>query len=420
MKTPFDSHLGEHTLDEWLYYLESLHTQEIDLGLARIGEVAKRLSIDLSFAKVVTVAGTNGKGTTCAFIEQTLLTLGESVAVYSSPHINKFNERLRINARDIDDQPIIDAFKKIERAREEISLSYYEYTTLAAFLVLMDIRPNFIILEVGLGGRLDATNIIDADIAVITTVDLDHQAFLGDTREAIGFEKAGIMRANQLAVIGEVVAANSVIAHADSIGAQIKQRERDFSVTLSDDGRWCWQSSHQCFNHLPKPFVPLDNVATAIEVLSLLSLTLTEQLISDVINKTKVPGRTESFKQGCDIVLDVGHNPLAARYLRDYISAYQHRRILAVVGMLADKDIKSTLNELVDCVDHWYIGSLDTARGATSEYISQQMPQLAPCSNYFDNVEDAFKMAQKQAKETDIILVFGSFYTVAKIRKLLV
>lgn len=190
-------------LDQWLYYLENLHTSEIDLGLTRIGEVAKRLAINFSFAKVITVAGTNGKGTTCAFLENALIA-NASVAVYSSPHIKHFNERLRINKQDVADQPLIDAFKRIEVAREEISLSYYEYTTLAAFIVLMNVKPSYIILEVGLGGRLDATNIIDADIAVITTIDLDHQAFLGNSREAIGFEKAGIMRQDQVIVVGDI------------------------------------------------------------------------------------------------------------------------------------------------------------------------------------------------------------------------
>jgi dihydrofolate synthase/folylpolyglutamate synthase len=194
------SHYQDLTnLDQWLYYLENLHSTEIDLGLSRVGKVAERLAIDLSFAKVITVAGTNGKGTTCAFIENALLNnealkSKQGVAVYSSPHIEHFNERLRINKQDIGDQALIEAFKLIEDAREDISLSYYEFTTLAALLILMDTRPSFIILEVGLGGRLDATNIIDADIAVITTIDLDHQSFLGNDREAIGLERAGLMR----------------------------------------------------------------------------------------------------------------------------------------------------------------------------------------------------------------------------------
>jgi len=246
------SHYQDFTnLDQWLYYLEHLHSSEIDLGLARVGEVADRLAIDLSFAKVITVAGTNGKGTTCAFMENALLNsfkslYNQGVAVYSSPHIERFNERLRINKEDVEDQPLIEAFRKIEQTRGDISLSYYEYTTLAALLVLMHVRPSFIILEVGLGGRLDATNIIDADIAVITTIDLDHQAFLGNDRECIGFEKAGIMREQQVIVVGDTNSPKSVIEHAHKLDARHGEtlfvREQDF-LLQNKQSCWHWQSS---------------------------------------------------------------------------------------------------------------------------------------------------------------------------------
>ncbi len=239
------SHSVERTLDEWLSYLENIHSTEIDLGLTRIGKVAQRLAIDFSFAKVITVAGTNGKGTTCAFLENAFLLEGKSVAVYSSPHIERFNERLRLNKVDITDQPLIEAFSKIEAIREDISLTYYEYTTLAAFIVLMATKPDIIILEVGLGGRLDATNLIDADVAVITSVDLDHQAFLGDTREKIGFEKAGIMRADTLAIVGDPQPPKSVIDHANNIQANLLARDLHFSVKASNSVEtlkklWSW------------------------------------------------------------------------------------------------------------------------------------------------------------------------------------
>ena len=208
------SHSPRDNLAQWLCYLETIHNTEIDLGLSRISQVAQRLAIDFSFAKVITVAGTNGKGTTCAFLENALLAEHNSVAVYSSPHIESFNERLRINKVDVKDKPLIEAFELIEEVRNEISLTYYEFTTLAAFIILMNQRPQFIILEVGLGGRLDATNMIDADIAVITTIDLDHQAFFGDTRELIGFEKAGIMRSQRLAVLGDTNPPRSIIKYA--------------------------------------------------------------------------------------------------------------------------------------------------------------------------------------------------------------
>ena len=395
------------SLNEWLCYLETIHNTEIDLGLSRISQVAKRLLIDFSFARVITVAGTNGKGTVCAFLENALL--GETVpsqtvtnqnltshlshdqlqkvAVYSSPHIEYFNERLRINKSDIDDQSLITAFEKIEIARGEISLSYYEYTTLAAFLVLMVAKPDVIILEVGLGGRLDATNIIDADVAVITTIDIDHQAFLGNDRETIGFEKAGIMRGNQHIIIGDPNVPQSVLNYAKAVNeaitysnkeqafSKVKVRNKDFFITKQDlannpDAQgWQWQCLEVAKNkfslkNLVDTHIPQDNVVTALMVLKQLDVRLTTRKVNALIEQTQVAGRTELFKssalkdnelqgnpfqQQCDVMLDVGHNPHAGRYLAEKLAHFktqhQYQRIIAVVAMLADKDIANTLAE---------------------------------------------------------------------------
>jgi dihydrofolate synthase/folylpolyglutamate synthase len=425
------SHYQDLTnLDQWLYYLENLHSTEIDLGLSRVGKVAERLAIDLSFAKVITVAGTNGKGTTCAFIENALLSSEahiskQGVAVYSSPHIEHFNERLRINKQDIDDQALIDAFKLIEEAREEISLSYYEYTTLAALIVLMNIRPGFIILEVGLGGRLDATNIIDADIAVITTIDLDHQSFLGNDRETIGFEKAGIMRQEQDIVIGDTNVPKSVVNHANELHKnrvdRIFLRDQDFIVQNTQD-HWNWKSKQNQLTKLNTTFIPRDNVATALMVLEKLDLTLSVDFVNDVISKTKVAGRTELIKQAglCDVILDVGHNPQATRYLAGYLKQVKeqanYKNIYAVVAMLGDKDISASLASLKDDIDFWYTGALDVPRAATKEAMASELALITNAVNCFDNVDEAFKMANKQADSSDLILVFGSFFTVSKIR----
>jgi dihydrofolate synthase/folylpolyglutamate synthase len=437
------SHYQDFTnLDQWLYYLENLHSTEIDLGLTRVGEVADRLAIDLSFAKVITVAGTNGKGTTCAFMENALLNTlspnlkGElnppleqigkpTVAVYSSPHIERFNERLRINKVDIEDQPLIEAFKKIEEARGEISLSYYEYTTLAAFIVLMQIKPSFIILEVGLGGRLDATNIIDADIAVITTIDLDHQAFLGDDRETIGFEKAGIMRANQVIVVGDTDAPKSVIEHACSLQAQHGEtlfvREQAFSVQ-NENTHWNWQSQQTQLTNLIATFIPQDNVTTALMVLEQLHISLTNDFVNKVILMTKVPGRTELIEQlgHCDVILDVGHNPQATRYLSGYLKALKlqgkYQNIYGVVAMLGDKDIGASLQSLKNDIDFWYTGPLNGPRAASLTTMATELAQLSDQVSSFDNIDEAFKMANNKAHNADLILVFGSFFTVAQIR----
>lgn len=425
------SHYQDLTnLDQWLYYLENLHSTEIDLGLSRVGKVAERLAIDLSFAKVITVAGTNGKGTTCAFIENAILKSEElvaphGVAVYSSPHIERFNERLRINKQDIDDLALINAFKQIEDAREDISLSYYEYTTLAALLVLMDSKPSFIILEVGLGGRLDATNIVDADIAVITTIDLDHQSFLGDDREKIGFEKAGIMRQEQDIVIGDTNVPKSVLTHANKLhendSKRIFLRDEDF-IVKNEQSLWSWKTKQTQLTQLKATFIPRDNVATALMVLEKLNLTLTTDFVNDVISETKVAGRTELIKQKdkCDVILDVGHNPQATRYLASYLKQIKeqanYQNIYAVVAMLGDKDISASVESLKDDIDFWYTGALSVPRAATKELMASKLALFTNAVNCFDNVDEAFKMANKQANSSDLILVFGSFFTVSKIR----
>lgn len=459
------------SLDEWLCYLETIHVTEIELGLARISKVAKRLCVDLSFAKVITVAGTNGKGTTCAFLENALLeekvsgqkgnTQLQKVAVYSSPHIDNFNERLRINKCDIDDQSLICAFEKIEVARAEVSLSYYEYTTLAAFLVLMEIKPDIIILEVGLGGRLDATNIIDADFAVITTVDIDHQSFLGNDRETIGFEKAGIMRSEQHIVIGDPSPPKSVVAHAQQINEavgvsnkaqalkKVKVRNRDFFIAAQTvahqepSQKWHWQCVEEDENRnkaefnlkgLIKTHIPQDNVATALMVLKQLGVNLTLTKVNSLIEKTQVAGRTELFKHNelpnhfvthqCDVMLDVGHNPHAGRYLSSKLAQFkkqnEYQRIIAVVAMLSDKDISNTLSPFSDVIDEWNIASLSVPRAATAEQIAKEINPLTNSINCFDNITQAFKMANLNAKSADLILVFGSFFTVAEIRQFLI
>tara|TARA_B110000090_G_scaffold142481_1_gene156604 strand:- start:141 stop:1436 length:1296 start_codon:yes stop_codon:yes gene_type:complete len=431
MSENFKSHSPRDNLAQWLCYLETIHSSEIDLGLSRINSVAQRLNIDFSFAKVITVAGTNGKGTTCAFLENFLLTEDKTVAVYSSPHIEKFNERLRISRVDVEDFPLIDAFEKIEKARGDISLTYYEYTTLAAFIILMAVRPEIIILEVGLGGRLDATNIIDADIAVITTIDLDHQAFLGNTRELIGFEKAGILRSQQLAVLGDTAPTISIINYAKEINVQLKVRQQDFIVDTSG-AQWSWSYEQLVLDKLNKTNIPQDNVATALMVLHLLGIKLTNKKVNQAIKLTKVAGRTELFKENCDVLLDVAHNPQAARYLAQYIahlkSKNNYQRVIAVVGMLSDKDISNTLKPMLAIIDDWFIGEVLAPRSASKADIWQQLNKNlgnhlstnTKLLNCFDNITQAFKMANQNSNETDLIVVFGSFYTVAEIRRLMI
>jgi len=432
------------TLSQWLSYLENLHHSEIDLGLMRIKKVASEIQldaanavsssevsygIDFSFAKVITVAGTNGKGTTCAFLENALLAEHKSVAVYSSPHIESFNERLRINKINVDDTNFISAFELIEKHRGDTSLTYYEYTSLAAFIVLQKIRPDIIILEVGLGGRLDATNMIDADIAVVTTVDLDHQSFLGDNRESIGFEKAGIARSDKPLVVGDINVPNSVIKHANNIGADLCCRSTNFFVELNKK-HWQWQFNQQKVAQLTKPYIPIDNVATALTVLALLDVELTRKKVNQLIANTKVIGRLELFSASSrksdmdlpccgDIILDVGHNPQASRYLAAEVASFTYNRVFAVTGMLMDKDVKNTLQPLNSLVDEWFVAKLSTPRSVEVDYLEKSLLEQGQKVNCFDNITQAFRMACQEAASDDLVLVFGSFFTVAEVRRLL-
>lgn len=415
--TILNSHSKLTSLNEWLFYLESIHSKEIDMGLERISMVAKRLAISLDKSKVITVAGTNGKGTTCAFIEHALLSQHHSVAVYSSPHIKDFNERLRINAQLIDDQSLITAFNQIELARAEISLTYYEYTTLAALMICQQLQPDFVILEVGLGGRLDATNIIDSDVSVITSIDLDHQAFLGNDRSSIGKEKAGIVRANKPVIIGEPAMPTDVLDFCRQKKAITVVREQDFFITNNDSPNWSWSYQQQSLSNLPQPFIPQDNVATALTTLTVLGIALEHNAVSQWILNTKVEGRTEIVSEQPLVVLDVAHNPHAARYLAKFVQRQNKQQVFAVTAMLADKDIKSTLQTMLACVDHWYVGSLDVPRGANHEIMTNALKDLGKDSNSFDNITDAYRMAVDNANNNDMILVFGSFFTVAKIKQ---
>jgi dihydrofolate synthase/folylpolyglutamate synthase len=414
-------------LDKWLCYLESIHSTEIDMGLERIARVAKLLKIDVSASQVITVAGTNGKGTTCAFLENALRSKGRTVAVYSSPHFYRFNERLRINHQDVADDTFVRAFELIERTRGDTSLTYYEYTTLAALLIIEQQKPDVAILEVGLGGRLDATNIIDADISVITSIDLDHQSFLGDTREAIGLEKAGIMRANRYAVVGEPDLPANVKDYAKQLGAKLICREHDFIVTEHQQS-WSWQSQAQkpsltSFRALPYGNIPVANIATALMVLTLLDVNFSNDELSQLIHSTKLAGRTEIVAKAPDIVLDVGHNPHAARYLSQFISKHKSGKVHAVVAMLSDKDQHNTLAALTAQVDYWYVASLDVPRGAQASVLSQALTDIFVKSgervnvNSFDNVGQAYRIAKQNSKADDLILVFGSFFTVAQVRE---
>jgi dihydrofolate synthase/folylpolyglutamate synthase len=409
---------AEAALNIWLDYLLAIHPTEIDMGLVRVTEVANRLELtELGMTKVVTVAGTNGKGTTCAMIEAALLLAGKTVGVYSSPHLLNYNERVRINGDDATDEALVSAFETIEVARAEISLSFFEYATLAGLVLFKRANLDVILLEVGLGGRLDATNIIDADISVVTSIDLDHQEYLGNTRELVATEKAGIFRAGRPAIVGEPDCPQTLIDYAQSISANLYRVGHEFSYECHE---FDWHYRGQLFelNSLPLPKLPQPNAATAIAVLEHLCPEIDKGFIADAVGNTQLAGRLEHVCDKPSVMVDVAHNPHAARYLRSRLKKVSKQRLFAICGMLKDKDASAVLLELSLDITHWYLSDLDVPRGATASALKALLPADSQAS-CFGNIGAAWDAVKQDAKADDVVIVFGSFYTVAGFKELL-
>lgn len=407
------------TLSTWLCYLEHLHNRPIELGLSRIQKVAKKLDVEKPAPYVITVAGTNGKGTTCRMLEMILLAANYRVGVYSSPHLIHYTERIRINNQHLPDATHVAAFDLIEQARGDISLTYFEFSTLAALLAFKQSQVEVIILEVGLGGRLDATNVVDSDMAVITSIALDHTDWLGDTRQSIGREKAGIFRAHHPAIIGEPDMPQSIVDYAQSLQVNLlsckPNKSASWSYSVSEDS-WSFQSEHLVLDHLPLPHIPLANAATAIATLVYSSLTITDEAIKTGISQATLPGRMQKVMSEPLVILDVAHNPHAAKYLAAQLTQLrakqsQHGAVRFVIGMLRDKDIASTLHCL--SADYWYCGSLYGERGTSATTLAQYLPKQT--TKTFTSVAEAWQCALAEASKDDIIIVCGSFHTVAEV-----
>jgi dihydrofolate synthase/folylpolyglutamate synthase len=417
--------MTQRSLAQWLAYLETLHPKSIAMGLPRVRDVYERLGIALD-VPVVIVTGTNGKGSTCAFMEAILVAAGYRTGLYTSPHLTRYNERVRIAGHDVDDAALIDAFEKVERARTAgfpaTPLTYFEFGTLAALLLFAEARLDALILEVGLGGRLDAVNLVDADVAVITNVDLDHQDYLGDTREAIGAEKAGILRAARPAVIGERDPPDSVTAHARALGAPLYRLGHEFHC--ADEGtQWRYGGPAGERFGLPIPALrgryQLVNAATAMTALELLRerLPLDMGAIRAGLAGVALRGRFQVLPGRPVIVLDVAHNPHAARRLAATLGDMSyHPRTIAVFGMLSDKDIDGVIDALAPRIDRWLAATLPGPRGADAEALAARLRAhgVAPQAvAMFGDVPGALAQARGEAGEADRIVVFGSFLTVA-------
>lgn len=411
------------TLPAWLARLESLHPTAIDLGLERVRAVALRLDLLAPGVPVVMVAGTNGKGSTSALLEALLLAHGKRAGCYTSPHILRFNERIRIDGREVSDADIVSALMRVDAARGDISLTYFEFTTLAALVLFTAASLDAWVLEIGLGGRLDAVNVIDADIAVITSIGLDHQEWLGNTREAIAREKAGILRRGKPVVVGDPEPPAALLdAIAERAGCAYLAGGR-FTFVAEANGQWSWHGEDGAgqrlgFAGLPQPSLALANAATALQAFALLPWPVQPAALRRALRQVHLSGRNERVRvRGRDLVLDVGHNADGMRFLRAELNRHAlGNRFHIVLGMLADKDIEAAVRVMEPLAASWHIAPLPTSRAAGVARLADAIGLVcgADMAVYVHaSVADAVCAALASGDGLPV-LVTGSFYTVSE------
>jgi dihydrofolate synthase/folylpolyglutamate synthase len=416
--------LTGRTLEQWLAWQAGLNPRSIDLGLARVAQVWAALGAPSPAAKVVTVAGTNGKGSSVAFLEAILREAGFSTGAYTSPHLLQYNERIRINGQALDDASICGAFERIEQVRGDTALTYFEYGTLAALSLFAARSLDVAILEVGLGGRLDAVNVIDADVALITGIGLDHTEWLGDSLEKIGAEKAGVMRQGRPAVFAAPQMPDSIGQVAREKGAQLLRLGKDYSYRRSNES-WSWYSAAGGRrNALPFPTmrgeIQLQNAAGVLQVLECLqaALPVDQRALRSGLLTARASARFESYQRRCRWVLDVAHNPQAAQALASQVAdLFVAGRTHAVVGMLRDKDMVQVLGLLAPLVDAWHLLDLGHEhRGADANELRQALPEEARGrAHSCDCLETCLDGLDRLTGEQDLVLVFGSFVSVGRV-----
>jgi dihydrofolate synthase/folylpolyglutamate synthase len=412
------------TLAGWLEHIERLHPQAIAMGLDRVLEVRRRLVLDPAFP-VITVGGTNGKGSACAMLEAILDLAGYRVGCYSSPHLLRYSERVRIARAEAVDADLVRAFSAVEAARGSVPLTYFEMGTLAAMWLFAERRIEVAVLEVGLGGRLDAVNAFDADCAVVTAVDIDHVDLLGGDRESIGYEKAGIFRAGRPAICGDPDPPARLVRHAAGIGARLLRVGVDFGFTVQN-GQWQYWGPRGKRNALPHPALrgapQLGNAATAITALESLRerLPVTANDIRSGLLRADIPGRFQVLPGRPSVILDVAHNPQAARALARSIAAMSGGgRTYAVFSMLKDKDMAGVVAALKAAIAHWFIAGLEVGRGAPVEQLDAVLAAAGiEARTRCADIAEAYAQACDMATENDRIVVFESFYTVASVMRI--
>lgn len=412
-------------LPGWLNWIEKLHPEEVELGLSRVRAVADQLGLLNYFrdsdVRVITVAGTNGKGSTAAMLERIACLSHLSVGCFTSPHFLRYNERIRINGAEASDDCICQVFSEIVPHTKDNPLTYFEYGTLAALQAFKNAQVELVILEVGLGGRLDAVNIIDADIAIITSIGIDHQDWLGDNREQIGIEKAGILRKNQPLVCGESDLPGSVIALTQDLATPLYIRDSEFGFRQPLNGaNWEWYGQDEAgirlvLSDLPEPQIPRESVASALQAVALFnSSLLTDQIVQSALLNLKLPGRF--FKMpNKQVILDVAHNPDAANYLSNQLATLPVTgKIFAVFAVMSDKDLDGIVSALKGSVDYWYLAELDLPRAASNTQLADLFERHGiDAYRTMPTVETALLDAGQMMAEEDMLLVLGSFFTTA-------
>jgi dihydrofolate synthase / folylpolyglutamate synthase len=422
--------MKQRSLDEWLDYQLHVHTLGVDLGLARVREVWQRMGAPPIAANVITVGGTNGKGSTVAFLEAMLIAADRRVGCFTSPHLLRYNERVRVCGADIDDASLIYAFERIEIARLApdqiaLTLTYFEFGTLAALWIFAHSELDFAVLEVGLGGRLDAVNIIDADAAIVTTVDLDHEDWLGNDIDTIAREKAGIFRARRPAIIGDIHAPAALLEAAQTLDAQTFVAGRDYQILDKPTG-WQWRADDVAVD-LPEPGLAASaqraNAAAAIAALYTLRdrICIGDEALATGVSAARITARLQRFglAGAAEFIVDVAHNPQAARMLAQWLAEHPHAgRNLAVFGALSDKDIAGIVAPLAAHIDAWFIGGLDTQtpRGIAAGDLADRVVAVAGKDKVTDSrptIAEAIVLAAAVAHADDRILAFGSFFVAA-------
>lgn len=409
-------------LEDWLRWQENSHHLAIDLGLERVEKVYRALNPPARRPLTITVGGTNGKGSCVAYLETIYRTAGYRVGAYTSPHIVTYNERIKIDGKPVNDKLICRAFERIEQVRNGVSLSYFEFGTLAALIIFLDADLDIQILEVGLGGRLDAVNIVNPDAAIISSIAIDHVAWLGDTRAAIGYEKAGIFRADTPAIVGDPDPPDSLRQVAEEKSAQYHTIGQDFDYIKSSN-TWQWCSKNKKIEHLPQPALKGEhqfrNASSVIMAVNLLQdkLPVNEDSIRRSLMEVDLPGRFQLINGDIQVLLDVGHNPEAVGTLVEYLTQnFPKRRIHAIFSMMRDKDIAEVIKIMNPIVHDWFFSPLINVRAASEELMQDifSAQGIANVTFGFTGFKDAFAAAKKHTVRGDLLLIFGSFFLVSE------